>query len=710
MSNKPYKNPNPVEFNITARDGWQANNGTKVTADEMTAAYANVGNYGVKSVQILGGTYTDFPIKYGRDPEEFAHKIGDHFKDQGIEERSALWRGECGTSYSRQPADVLRANIKMHLEAGVNVFENFHAMNDINMMRSIPAMVKEEADKLGVKAKVKGTITIQENPDTLDRKDEIIEELRQFAHKLVETGHKDFYIKNANGVMTSPEFITDIVQMLKEEFPDQKIGFHMHNTYGHAPQIYNAAIEAGVDSVDVLPDALAEGTAQPGIGSIMHAMKHSGDEAISSRMPEGIKMDEIAKDKSTQYYTRAKYSDTEMAFNPAKRKVAEAAGSAGGAIAALKGIKSVVLPLSSTLKTDNWDIIQDAIYKQKTENRAALGYATNVTPHELMQDLQGAMDVVSVANSGKAFDIMTAGTIEYLSGQLGRVSPTADPEIQNRAIKQAIVTMGAEIEKMSPDAHGYKAKKSMHEDLIASDKLYEDGGLTKAIEYPMTLPDVKDLEPGLPIARDKLIEGGISNPTDMQVLIAAISKEGAEFVKGNIKPLQDPVMPRLVQKTGELHSVAPQMFEVAYNVVELNKVKIGFYEGVNGQEERISDLKEKISSGVNAVAQILKEQGAIQSVVENAKGQMRRFAGIMGGDVNDVPSIDVSEFPKHNKFSNKDNDFQGAFVAIGGLEINGGQGIVDTWKKSSNEPEDRPHKYNYTNLDSSGPSPEDTLN
>lgn len=710
MDNEPYVNLNPIDLNITARDGWQANNGTKVKAEEMTAAYANVGNYGVKSVQILGGTYTDLPIKYGRDPEEFAKKIGDHYKEQGIEERSALWRGECGTSYSRQPADVLRANIKMHLEAGANVFENFHAMNDINMMRSIPAMVKEESEALGVDAKVKGTITIQENPDTLDRKDDIIEELREFAHDLIDTGHEDFYIKNANGVMKSPEFITDIVQMLKDEFPDQKIGFHMHNTYGHAPKIYNAAIKAGVDSVDVLPDALAEGTGQPGISSIMHAIKHSDDDAISSRMPVGIKMDEMAKDKAKQYYTRTKYSDTEMVFHQKNLETAEAAGSAGGAIAALKGIPGLVDRLSRVLDTDNWSNIQKSVYEQKAENRSALGYPTNVTPHELMQDIQAAVDVATIKEGGKTFDNIAPGTIEYLSGQLGRVSPTADPEIQNRAVKQAIATMGAEIERMSPDDHGFEAKKSMHEDLISSDKSYEEGGLKKAIEYPVNLPNVEELEPGLPISRAELIGKGVENPTDKQVLIAAISKEGVEFVKGNIKPLQDPVMPRLVQENGDLHSVAPQMYEVAYNAVELNKVKIGFYEGVNGQEERISDLKENISSGVDTVTQILKEQGAIQPVVEKAMGQMRRFAGIMGGDTHDVPSIDIGEFPKHDKFSNKGNDFKSAFIAIDGPGIESGPSITDTWNKSGNEPKEPSTKYHSVHLDSSGPSPDDALN
>ncbi len=640
-----YINSNPVKLNFTARDGWQSNHGTRVPADEMNQAYANVGNYGIDSVQAMGGTFTDLPTKYNRQPFELMNSVGGHFQDQGIKEITALWRGECGTSYSRQPADVLEANVGKHLDAGVNVFQNFHAMNDINMMSSIPAMVKEKAAERGVEAKVKLALVIQENPDTLERKDEILEEYKNFVREGIECGHEDIYIKNANGVITSPEFMADIIQMLKQDFPEQEIDLHMHNTYGHAPQIYLAAIKAGVDSIDVLPDALSEGTAQMGISSLLHSIAHSGDDAIKARAPVGYNIEAMKKDEAQQYYTRAKYSATEMVFNPENLNVAEAAGSAGGAISALKGIDGLIPNLSAALNVDEWCDIQKAVYEQKEANRASLGYPTNVTPHELMQDMQAAIDVMVVARGGKAFDQLSAGTIEYLSGQLGRVSPTTDPAIQNRAIKKTIETMTSDIETMSSDTSGYNAKKSMLNDLQKADESYTSGNNEKAIEYPITLPSVYDLESGLDIARKKLENKGIE-PTEDDVLIAAISGDtGVKFVMEEIEPLKEPFMPRAVQDGQELHSIAPSIYKIGYTAVELTKVKSGFYGDINGQDERAQRLQTQINDEVAHVQDQLKSDGVPSFVARKANNYITQFSKRKGADIVNIPRIDLNEFP-----------------------------------------------------------------
>lgn len=639
-----YINPNPVKLNFTARDGWQSNHGTRVPADEMNQAYANVGNYGIDSVQAMGGTFTDLPTKYNRQPFDFMNSVGGHFKDQDIKEISALWRGECGTSYSRQPADVLEANIGKHLDAGVNVFQNFHAMNDINMMSSIPAMVKKEAEQRGVEASVMLGLVIQENPDTLERKEELLEEFENFIRKGLECGHKDIYIKNANGVLKSPEFVTDVIQMIKQKFPEQKVGFHMHNTYGHAPEMSLAAIKAGVDSIDVLPNAFSEGTAQMGMDSLLHYIEHSGDDAIKARAPVGYDMEAIKQDEAQQYYTRAKYSATEMVFNSENLKVAEAAGSAGGAISALKSIEGLIPNLSAALNVSEWSDIQKAVYEQKEANRASLGYPTNVTPHELMQDMQAAIDVMVVARGGKAFDQLSAGTIEYLSGQLGRVSPTADPALQNRAIKKSIETMTDDLQAMSPDASGYDAKKSMLNDLQKADESYSSGNNEKAIEYPITLPSVYDLEPGLDIARKKLENEGVE-PTDDEVLIAAISGEtGIKFVMGEIESLKEPFMPRAIQEGQELHSIAPSIYEIGYTAVELTKVKSGFYGDISGQDERAQILQTQISDEVAHVQDQLKSDGVSSSVARKANNYITQFSKQKGADIVNIPRIDLNEF------------------------------------------------------------------
>jgi len=602
----------PVEINITARDGWQSNHGMNVTADDFVSAYEHAGEYGVKSFQTEGGTTEDLNTKKGRDPAVYMKTVGDHFKQAGVEQTSLI-RGECGSAYSRQPYDVLKATIKRQADNGVNVLQNFHAMNDINMLRGVTKASAELVEEHGYDLRVQGGITIQQNPDSLERKDEIIEEYRQFAHELVDAGHEGFYLKSANGVISDPEFAADVIRMLKDEFPEQDVALHMHNTYGHVPKVAVAAIKAGVDSIDVLPDPLAEGTAQMSVTSLLHAIDHSGDEEVIARRPVGLNMDAMAQDQDAQYRVRASLSKTEMAFNPERLKLAEDAGSAGGAISALKGIASIRRGVAHAIgvDADDWDSIQSAIYKQKAANREALGYPTNVTPHELMQDLQAAHDVVAVAGGGKAFDVIAPTTAEYLTGALGKVSATVDKDLQARALEQ--------------------------------------NGLTEV----MTLPPIEELEPGLPKAKEALIAAGVENPTDDQILNAAISKQdGINLATGRKEPQAPAQLLRAQQEGGPLYDVAPMMFKVVYDSVELTNVQSGFYDGIGGMDERADKIKEEMESTVQDIEDTLRERGADRQVARKAFSYMNTFAMNLGADSKSIPKLDVSSFPRPDSSAN----------------------------------------------------------
>ena len=652
-------NSNPVEINITARDGWQSNHGMNITADDFIESYANAGNYGVASVQTEGGTTEDLNTKKGRDPAQYMKAVGAHFEKAGVEQTSLI-RGEVGSSYTRQPYDVLKAIIKRQAETGVNVLQNFHAMNDINMMRGVTKATDELVEEHGYDLRVQGGITIQQNPDTLERKAEILEGYKQFASELVEAGHDGFYLKSANGVITDPDFMADVVTMLKEEFPEQKIALHMHNTYGHVPKIALAAIKAGVDSVDVLPDPLAEGTAQMGISSLMHAIDHSGDEEIIARRPN-INLDEIAKDEEAQYRVRASMSKYEMPFKPDRLKLAEEAGSAGGAISALKGISSIRRGVAHAIgvDADDWGSIQAAIYKQKTANREALGYPTNVTPHELMQDLQAAHDVVAVAGGGKAFDFIAPSTAAYLTGALGRVSATVDKDLQGRALEQE--------------------------------------GLSEVIK----LVPIEEMEPGLPKAKQALIDTGVENPTDDQILNAAISGQGGvDLAAGRIEPQPQSQLLRIQQEGGALHEVAPLMFKVAYSAVELTKVKSGFYDGVNGQDERIKSLETEMAETMSAIEERLNEHGHNSSTARKARSYMITFATKMGADNADVPRLDHTQFPSGPVTTNPALSRRKGFDAtVIETQPDANETIADKWQQGQPKSPDGAEEHEMIDLD-----------
>ncbi|MCH9639212.1 MAG: hypothetical protein K0U40_06925 [Betaproteobacteria bacterium] len=627
-----YKNPNPIKFNITARDGWQSNHGALVPVQDMIRAYENSSSYGVNSFQTAGGTFWDLPVKKGRDPFEFNQEHCAFYAKAGVEQR-ALIRGECGFSYGRQSYDVLKAVIGVHIDAGVTVFQNFNATNTVEMMRGVPLAVRELCEEKDIdNVRVLGGITIQQNPDSLERQEEILAEYKAFAQALMNTGHEGFYLKSANGIFSDASLFADVVRMLKRKFPDQTVDVHMHNTYYHSPAIYLAAIKAGADGVDVLPDHLAEGTAQMGLGALLHYMEHSEDPEIIARMPQGLNMEAIEQDRAAQLGVRGQYSSTEMPFNPEDLRFAEEAGSAGGAVVALKGVKDLIPNLKVVLKTDDWNVMRNAVYKQKRINRAALGYPTNVTPLELMQDVQAAQDVISIKNGKKEFDVMRPETVEYLSGQLGNVSVTADKDLQKRALEMARQTTNDDY---------------METQFTTALERLEESDI--ALVEPIILQKIENLPPALPVAAKALVDAGIESPTEEQILIAACSgHDGVKFVTGQTKPIKAPVLPRDLQMDGVLHDIAPILYDVAFTARELTRVRwmLENRNTVKGTAEWIEILQNKINVEAFKLVKHLTEANASQSVVLKARRAIKILATDLGADNGVIPIIDADMFSK----------------------------------------------------------------
>ena len=581
----------PVKINFTIRDALQANLGMNVPADEIVEATENAQYYGVHSIQTSGGTAWDLPIKKGRDPIHFNGTILDHFESV---QSTALGRGDILFGYERQPYDQQYEQLKFHAEHGLNHVQNFNGNNDIEMMRG-PIKAILELQEQGFDIHGWGSICIQENPNTLENEDQIIAEHVEFAKTLLEVGHEALYLKNANGVLR-PEFTGKLVTALREELGDDlPIHVHVHDTYGHAVGNYLAAIKAGATGVDILPDALAGGTGQASLSLLMHAMEHSGDADLVARMPKDINYDAIEDDHDVQVLMRAAYSQTEMKFDLENIRKAEAAGSAGGAISAIKAVRGLVENLGRKLETDDWDTIRNAIYERKAENREALGYPVNVTPLELMMDLQAAQDVFD----DEQFKTLSPLTVKYLTGQLGKVFPDVDPELQQRAL-----------------------------DLAGLDEV-------------VTLEAVETLEQGLPKGREHLIKAGVENPTDYEVLVAASGGEdGVKLVTGQVEAQE----PRIIQSR-RLEGVSILIADVAYKAVEITKLRAGFYTDVKEQDVLADQIQENLDSTVDLIEERLHEMDRHRGIASQANRELKRFADRLGADVSLIPLIDIDAFP-----------------------------------------------------------------
>lgn len=617
---------NPVKIHMTVRDWAQSNHATEVPAESIILATKNFANYGAHSVQCAGGTFGQLLIKNGWEPYEFVGKLTDHYKTS---EKTMLWRNEVGLSITRQAPDVLAHLMLRHAELGVNVVDNFHHGNDINMMRLMPQLAQHSRDQ-GHDIRVRGGIVIQSNPDSMIKRQEHIDRILRFADDLKQSGHVGIYLKNANGVLY-PDHLHDVVSALKQN-SDQEVFFHTHNTYGYGYQNALAAIDAGIDGVDAVPFALAEGVGQISVEKLMFQMEKQG---MHDRMPL-VNREAISEDAGAAFIVRALHSGHEVAYDKEFLRVAEMAGTAGGAITSLPKIPQVFNNVGAALGIKEPKKIQMAIYERKAQNREALGYPTNVTPAENIQDMQAATELAA----GRTLDTMMIhpNTADLLNGRLGKATDDADPALMQRVLEQSKLDAVLPYKPLSNEMDNIK------------------GGLLRA---------------------------QIENPSDDQASYMAMAgASGFDFImasqSGNL-PAPDALRVKVpisvmdaVSEGGALEKYAPILFAVAYTALDVHKTREGHYKGLdyNNVSDRApklkivpellakaqakfetvdmsalaDDMEERMKVRLQEVVAQMQADGVDPSVASKANRMMRQLAIQLGVPTDAAPHLPAATY------------------------------------------------------------------
>lgn len=499
------RSPAGVRFNNTFRDGVQSLMGTNPSPEEIVASHPNAGKIGNGWTQTGGGTFYDVFLRKGRDPAESIKTINGAYPDV---EKAALIRNECGVGYKRSPLDVIREMILQHARAGIRKFQNFHGLNDTQRTGPVDRIIKEIAEEEGLDIHSAASICIEDgNPNIT------LESCLAAARDRIEAGCKGFYLKSASGLV-DPDFARDLTGALLDEFPDQPVDIHIHDTYGEAIPAYMAAIEAGAArgkgvGVDVLHPAIAGNTAQPDILKVQAAILAHPDEKVRAMAP-AVDMEVIEADMDSLLDLRMRYRDSETKYNPRLLEAMRAAKAPGGASATLRAIPGLESNLASVLGTTDWDEIQIAVYEMQAEILPRLGSPTQVTPYALRTTVEAAFAVLRKAQGKDPLSGLAPDTVDYLVGRLGRVPETADPDLVKMALEKA--------------------------------------GLDKPVDLSAEVQPA-----GMDAARRRLEEKGITDPSDEDILIAASVSDkskpdmGLDFLvdklNGRITPQKPAVLP-----------------------------------------------------------------------------------------------------------------------------------------------------------------------
>ena len=256
----------------TFRDAHQSLLATRVRARDLVQVAPHVARLTPQllSVEAWGGATYDVALRFlGEDPWERLEAIRAAMPNICIQ---MLLRGRNTVGYTPYPQEVTEAFVKEAVAAGVDIFRIFDALNDVDQMKpAIEAVLRTET--------AIAEVGLCYTADLLDPEEKLytLDYYLDLAEKIVAAGAHIIAIKDMAGLLR-PAAAAKLVTALRERF-DLPVHLHTHDTAGGQLATLMAAINAGVDAVDVASAPMAGTTSQPSASALIAALEHTERDA-----------------------------------------------------------------------------------------------------------------------------------------------------------------------------------------------------------------------------------------------------------------------------------------------------------------------------------------------------------------------------------------------------------------------------------------------
>jgi pyruvate carboxylase len=248
----------------TFRDAHQSLLATRVRTRDLLHVAPHVARLTPQllSVEAWGGATYDVALRFlSEDPWERLAQLRDAMPNVPLQ---MLLRGRNTVGYTPYPAEVTDAFVAEAAATGVDIFRIFDALNDVEQMRPAIEAVRTSGTAVAeVALCYTGDLTSpSERLYTLDY-------YLRLAEQIVAAGAHVLAIKDMAGLLRAPAART-LVSALRERF-DQPVHLHTPDTAGGQLGTLLAAIDAGVDAVDVASAPMAGTTSQPPMSALVAA-------------------------------------------------------------------------------------------------------------------------------------------------------------------------------------------------------------------------------------------------------------------------------------------------------------------------------------------------------------------------------------------------------------------------------------------------------
>ena len=213
------------------------------------------------SLEAWGGATYDVALRFlAEDPWERLARLREAVPNICLQ---MLLRGRNTVGYTPYPTEVTDAFVAEAAETGIDIFRIFDALNDVEQMRAAIDAVASTPSTAVAEVALCYTGDLSSPGETLYTLDYYL----ALAERIVEAGAHVLAIKDMAGLLRAPAART-LVTALRERF-DLPVHLHTHDTPGGQLATLLAAIDAGVDAVDVASAALSGTTSQPALSALV---------------------------------------------------------------------------------------------------------------------------------------------------------------------------------------------------------------------------------------------------------------------------------------------------------------------------------------------------------------------------------------------------------------------------------------------------------
>ena len=278
------------------RDGFQSVYGARVLMQDFFPAVEAAKEVEITHFEFGGGArFQSLYFYLNEDAFEMMDKFRSIVgKDANLQ---TLARGVNTVTLDTGSKELIDLHAKLFAKHGTTTIRNFDALNDVNNLKFSGECIK----KYGLKHEI--TITLMDLPPNCQGAHDVPFYERILKEILAaEIPFDSICFKDASGT-SNPNKIYETIKMARKNLPqDVHIRLHTHETAGVSIACYLAALEAGVDGIDLAAAPVSGGTSQPDILTMMHALKGKNYDLGGLEEEKILKYEAVLKDSLKEYF------------------------------------------------------------------------------------------------------------------------------------------------------------------------------------------------------------------------------------------------------------------------------------------------------------------------------------------------------------------------------------------------------------------------